>query len=65
MQRRKIDEHTVGWICAITTEYVAAQSLLDEKHEGLEFSAVNDNNVYTLGTIGNHNVVIAVLPDGD
>lgn len=24
----------------------------------------NDNNAYTLGKIGDHNVVIAVLPDG-
>jgi hypothetical protein len=27
------DDYTVGWICAISTEYVAAQAFLDEKHE--------------------------------
>ncbi|KAI9773365.1 MAG: hypothetical protein M1840_007580 [Geoglossum simile] len=57
--------YTVGWICAITTEYVAAQAFLDEKHEGPEYVSPNDNNNYTLGKIGKHNVVIAVLPDGE
>ncbi|KAH0556001.1 hypothetical protein GP486_006056 [Trichoglossum hirsutum] len=58
-------DYTVGWICAITTEYVAAQAFLDEKHEGPECVSPNDNNHYTLGKIGKHNVVIAVLPDGE
>ncbi|RYP73845.1 hypothetical protein DL769_004146 [Monosporascus sp. CRB-8-3] len=59
------DQYTVGWICAITTEYVAAQAFLDEKHEGPEYVSPNDNNVYTLGKFGKHKVVIAVLPDGE
>jgi nucleoside phosphorylase len=58
-------DYTVGWICAITTEYVAAQAFLDKKHEGPEYVSPNDNNNYTLGKIGKHNVVIAVLPDGE
>jgi nucleoside phosphorylase len=58
-------DYTVGWICAISTEYVAAQAFLDEKHEGPEFVSPNDNNDYTLGKVGKHNVVIAVLPDGE
>lgn len=57
--------YTVGWICALGTEYVAAQVFLDEKHEGPESVSVNDNNDYTLGRVGKHNVVIAVLPDGE
>ena len=57
--------YTVGWICAIVTEYVAAQALLDEEHEGPEYVSPNDNNDYTLGRIGKHNVVIAVLPGGE
>ena len=57
--------YTVGWICAITTELVAAQAFLDEKHEGPEYVSLNDDNIYTLGKIGKHNVVIAVLPDGE
>lgn len=58
-------KYTVGWICAITTEYVAAQAFLEEKHEGPEHVSTNDNNDYTLGKIGQHNVVIAVLPHGE
>ncbi|KAF2180654.1 purine and uridine phosphorylase [Zopfia rhizophila CBS 207.26] len=57
--------YTVGWICTISTEHVAAQAFLDEKHEGPEYVSPNDNNDYTLGKIGKHNVVIAVLPDGE
>ncbi|KAF5127197.1 hypothetical protein E5D57_008125 [Metarhizium anisopliae] len=55
-------DYTVGWICAIGTEYVAAQAILDEKHEGPENVSDGDDNDYTLGRIGRHNVVIAVLP---
>ena len=59
------NDYTVGWICAISTEYVAAQVFLDEKHEGPEYLSPNDNNDYALGKIGKHNTVIAVLPDGE
>ena len=58
-------EYTVGWICAISTEYVAAQAFLDEKHDGPEYVSPNDNNIYTLGRVGKHKVAIAVLPDGE
>jgi nucleoside phosphorylase len=58
-------DYIVGWICAISTEYVAAQVFLDEKHDGPEYVSPHDNNDYTLGKIGKHNVVIAVLPDGE
>lgn len=56
---------TVGWICALTTEYVAARTFLDEEYEQPESVLPNDNNAYTLGRIGEHNVVIAVLPNGE
>ena len=59
------DDYTVGWLCAISTEYVAAQAFLDEEREGPEYVPLNDNNNYTLGRVGKHNVVIAVLPDGE
>lgn len=58
-------DYTVGWICAIATEYVAAQELLDIEHPRPEHLSPHDNNCYTLGKIGDHNVVIAVLPDGE
>ncbi|KAF2462574.1 uncharacterized protein BDR25DRAFT_248779, partial [Lindgomyces ingoldianus] len=48
-------------ICAIPTESVAAQAFLDERHEGLECVAPDDNNDYTSGKIRTHNVVIAVF----
>ncbi|KAH8808799.1 hypothetical protein F5884DRAFT_382383 [Xylogone sp. PMI_703] len=59
------NNYTVGWICAIRTEYVAAQAFLDERHEGPEYISPSDNNDYTLGKIGKHNVVIAVLAYGE
>jgi nucleoside phosphorylase len=59
------NDYTVGWICAISTEYVAAQVFLDKKHEGPEHISTNGNNDYTLGKVGRHDVVIAVLPDGE
>jgi nucleoside phosphorylase len=59
------NDYTVGWVCAISAEYVAAQAFLDEKHKGPEYVSPNDSNDYTLGKIGKHNIVIAVLPDGE
>jgi nucleoside phosphorylase len=59
------DTYTVGWICAIETEYVAAQVFLDEKHGGPKYVSPNEHNDYTLGRFGQHNTVIAVLPDGE
>ncbi|KAM3067103.1 hypothetical protein ACMFMG_011660 [Clarireedia jacksonii] len=56
------NDYTVGWICAVTTEYVAAQEFLDEEHPGLVSQDANDNNIYALGRIAQHNVVIACLP---
>lgn len=57
--------YTVGWICALPVEYVAARVFLDEKHESPVFIPPNDTNDYTLGEIHGHKVVIAVLPDGE
>ncbi|KAM5344968.1 hypothetical protein ACJ41O_010830 [Fusarium nematophilum] len=57
-------DYTIGWICANATVFVAAQAFLDEEHDGPEDVSTNDNNVYRLGKIGKHNVVIAVLSPG-
>lgn len=57
--------YTVGWICALPVEYVAARVLLDERHERPTSVSPNDANDYTLGGIHGHKVVIAVLPDGE
>ncbi|KAF4944304.1 hypothetical protein FGADI_12788 [Fusarium gaditjirri] len=56
------ETYTIGWICAITTEFVAARSFFDEEHQALESAAPSDNNNYALGRIGKHNVVMAVMP---
>ncbi|KAI9035634.1 uncharacterized protein KD926_003174 [Aspergillus affinis] len=58
-------KYTVGWICALPVEFVAAQTFLDEEHGQPEFVHPHDANGYKLGKIGPHNVVIATLPDGE
>ncbi|KAL4929887.1 5'-methylthioadenosine/S-adenosylhomocysteine nucleosidase family protein [Aspergillus undulatus] len=58
-------QYTVGWICALETEYVAARAFLDKRHSRPETLSPNDNNHYTLGEIGGHQVVIAVSSDGE
>lgn len=57
--------YTVGWICALSTEFVAAQAFLDDSHPPPENLPPSDSNTYKLGKIGHHNVVIAVLPNGE
>ncbi|KAF6841853.1 kinesin light chain protein, partial [Colletotrichum musicola] len=57
--------YTVGWICAVTAESVAARAFLDEEHRGPRHVSQHDNNSYVLGCIGSHNVVIAALPEGE
>lgn len=54
------DDYTVGWICPLEVEQIAALVMLDEKHERLP-QASSDHNVYNLGSIAGHNVVIAGL----
>ncbi|KAL7922389.1 hypothetical protein ACQKWADRAFT_292337 [Trichoderma austrokoningii] len=58
--------YTIGWIAALHIERAAATALLDECHETPEGfdQHVSDENSYTWGRIGKHNVVIASLPDG-
>ncbi|EXL65494.1 hypothetical protein FOPG_18280 [Fusarium oxysporum f. sp. conglutinans race 2 54008] len=58
-------DYRVGWICAIKPEYVAAQAFLDEEHPGPSSVSPGDTNNYTLGKMGDHNVVISVLPYGE
>jgi nucleoside phosphorylase len=57
------DDYTVGWICALPLEMAAAKAMLDETHDDLPVDP-KDDNAYTLGRIGNHNIVIACLPAG-
>jgi nucleoside phosphorylase len=57
------DEYTVGWVCALPVELAAAQEMLDEEHDTPPIDA-HDTNIYTCGRVGEHNVVIACLPEG-
>jgi len=57
------EDYTVGWVCALPIELTAAQEMLDEEHDDLPQDS-DDANIYTLGRIGEHNVVIACLPAG-
>ena len=59
------EDYTVGWISASTTESVAGQQFFDERHDEPQFVAQHDNNVYNLGRIGRHNVVMVSLPKGE
>ncbi|KAF7136844.1 hypothetical protein CNMCM5793_006414 [Aspergillus hiratsukae] len=54
------DDYTVAWICPLEVEQIAAIRMLDSEHERLP-QPPNDHNVYTLGSINGHNVVIAGL----
>lgn len=61
------NDYTVGWICAIATEYAAARCFLDETHPSPDPTLLSprDDNHYTLGRVGDHNVVLAALPTGE
>ncbi|OQV03529.1 NACHT domain-containing protein [Cladophialophora immunda] len=57
------EDYTVGWVCALPIELAAAKEMLDEEHEAFDHDA-NDTNIYSLGKMCGHNVVIACLPEG-
>ncbi|GLA66094.1 hypothetical protein AtubIFM54640_008298 [Aspergillus tubingensis] len=50
--------YTVGWVCANKDEVTASRAFLDEEHEQPR-RRQNDNNVYIVGRMGEHKVVIA------
>ncbi|KAF3904843.1 hypothetical protein ABW20_dc0105514 [Dactylellina cionopaga] len=56
------DRYTVAWICAFHIEMAAARAMLDEVHDALA-AHPNDSNNYILGSIRQHNIVIACLPN--
>lgn len=63
MDRLRPENYTVGWVCALPIELDAATKMLDEQHRDLPQQA-DHPNLYTLGRINNHNVVIVCLPAG-
>ncbi|KAH7176020.1 ankyrin repeat protein [Dactylonectria macrodidyma] len=54
------EDYTVGWICPLEVEQIAAMEMLDDEHERLPQPST-DHNVYNLGSIAGHNVVVAGL----
>ncbi|KAJ5629830.1 hypothetical protein N7528_003487 [Penicillium herquei] len=58
------DRYTVGWLCALPVEFAAAKVMLDEIHDSDDCIANPEtDSTYQLGRIGEHNVVIACLPE--
>ena len=52
------EDYSVGWVCALPVELAAAQEMLDQ-----EYGEIHDRtSIYTLGRIGDHNVVLTCLP---
>ncbi|TVY13939.1 Vegetative incompatibility protein HET-E-1 [Lachnellula arida] len=57
-------DYSVGWVCALPKELAAATVMLDKRHLELP-QPPTDPNIYTLGSIGDHNIAIVCLPKGD
>jgi nucleoside phosphorylase len=58
-----LDDYPIGVICALPVEKVAFVAMLDKVHESLQ-TPKDDENSYTFGEIGKHNIVVACLPAG-
>ncbi|KAK6330448.1 hypothetical protein TWF696_003340 [Orbilia brochopaga] len=54
----KYEDYKVGWLAVLDLEFIVAVKMLDERHQRL-LQKPQDANIYTLGRIGEHNVVIA------
>lgn len=50
------EDYTIAWICALRKEFKAAHPMLDEVYESLTIAG--DENLYVLGGIGVHKVVM-------
>jgi nucleoside phosphorylase len=63
MPQRRLDHsaYRVGWICPLEVEQIAAMAMLDEEHELLP-QKPTDHNIYKLGSVNNHSVVVTGLP---
>jgi nucleoside phosphorylase len=54
-------DYAVACLCPMGVELAPVEGMLDEIHKSLPTNRVH--NVYTLGEIGGHNVVVAVMPE--
>ncbi|KAL6695168.1 nucleoside phosphorylase domain-containing protein [Trichoderma pleuroticola] len=60
------DDFEIAIVCALPLEYDAVCILIDEfwDEEGDQYGKVmRDPNIYTTGRMGNHNIVLVLLPD--
>ncbi|KAK4905580.1 hypothetical protein LTR49_025149 [Elasticomyces elasticus] len=57
------EAYTVGIIRALDVEKAAVEATLDEEHGSVQKLA-GDNNSYSFGRIGQHDMVVACLPAG-
>ncbi|KAF5121922.1 hypothetical protein E5D57_012394 [Metarhizium anisopliae] len=66
MRLESSELYTIGWITALHIERAAATAFLDDVHESPERFEQNasDQNSYTWGRMGKHNIVIVSLPEG-
>jgi hypothetical protein len=55
------DDYAVACICPIGVKLAPVEAMLDEMHQSLSTS--RNKNSYTLGRMGAHNVVIAIMPE--
>lgn len=55
------NDYTVACICPMGVELAPVEAMLNEMHQSLPIS--RDHNCYTLGRMGEHNVVIAIMPE--
>ncbi|KAJ0421028.1 hypothetical protein BJY00DRAFT_113978 [Aspergillus carlsbadensis] len=53
------EDFAVGWVSALPIELAAARKMLDQ-----EYDYNYDDSTYTLGRMGEHNIVIACFPAG-
>ncbi|RPA71805.1 purine and uridine phosphorylase [Ascobolus immersus RN42] len=59
------DEYTIAWFCPLSIEQSAARVMLDKFHGRPMSTSPGDVNVYTLGEVHHHKVVIFGLAAGD
>jgi nucleoside phosphorylase len=65
LRQLRREDYTVGWVCALPVELAAAKAMLDEKHKDASRDVGDNNqNVYCMGSVAGHNVVIGCLPAG-
>src|ERR1700761_1550627 len=58
------EEYAVGIVTALPLELTAVRACLDQVHSKPRWKNPSDSNLYALGRIGDHSVVIACLPAG-